>query len=663
MLSRALLVFVVAVVAFTGGCSNSVPPISVNLSPSPAKAIDQGQTVGITATVANDSASRGVLWSLMGPGSLSATTGTIVNYTPPTGSLSAAQLATVTATSVADQSKSASLQITVNPFLQVPFQNLASGTVGTSYSQTIALGGGTGPFQWSVYNGPVETGWKVGGAVPDGLTLDVNTGVISGTPTSAGTWYFDAMVTDATGVTADNGFLSVQINPQAAAANPVPFLNQPLVPSAVSPGSAAFALNVSGAGFVPGAKINFNGAPVVTTFVDGGHLGAMIPAADVATAETASITVANPPPGGERSNVAHFQVGVPAAAVSFFNATNSPLQIPEAWQVIAADFNEDGKQDLAITGNVRLYVMLGNGDGTFAASSGSPVSIPSPPFDDFPSPYTGPAVALGDFNGAGHTGLAVGLLQNLAGAILFGNGDGTFHYADTLANTTSDPTMSLTAADFNADGNLDLVSVAGINGGSPVTLLGYGHGAFNQVAQNIQIYGQTAAAGDFNSDGKLDLTIDGKNILLGNGDGSFTLAPSLPATGPVVVSDFNGDGKLDLAVCNGVGNSVTILLGDGAGHFVPHLSGIPVGNDPMTIVAGDFNNDGKQDLAVANFSDNTLTLLLGNGDGTFTPATGSPYPTGKGPYQITAADFNGDGKLDLAVVNLTDGTVSILLQQ
>lgn len=103
-----------------------------------------------------------------------------------------------------------------------------------------------------------------------------------------------------------------------------------------------------------------------------------------------------------------------------------------------------------------------------------------------------------------------------------------------------------------------------------------------------------------------------------------------------------------------------ILLGNGDGTFGTPTT-ISVGSRPGAIVAGDFNDDGNLDLAIANYGDGTVTLLLGNGDGTFTQASGSPYAVGQDPTAIAAADFNGDGKLDLAVVNLTE--VLILLQQ
>jgi len=665
----SMVLFAVAIAILTNGCSSSHPPISVSVSPSSAQAIDQSQTVAMTATVTNDTTSKGVAWTLTGPGSLSSSTGLSVTYTSPT-TVTSAQQATVKVTSLADQTKTASVQITVNPLPQIPFQSLNGGTVGTSYSQMIQLTGGTPPFQWSVYDGPILTGWQVGGAVPDGLTLNASTGAISGTPTGGGTWYFEATVTDAAGMTAVNGFLSIQVNSNVPAANPIPFLNQTLVPTAISPGSGAFALKVSGTGFVSGATVNFNGTPLTTTFADSEHLTALVPAAAIATAGTASVSVGNS--GSSRSNVVYCQVAAPEAEVSFVNAPNSPLQVYGPSALAVADFNEDGKPDLVISANVRMDVMLGNGDGTFALSGGAAIPIPSPPYDDFPSPYVSP-IATGDFNHSGHVGFAVGLFQNEAAAILFGKGDGTFTYSGTLANTQGQPTMSLTAADFNGDGNLDLAALNNINGGSPAVLLGYGHGAFNAVEQNIEITGPSSAAGDFNGDGKLDLAViganvltgsSGVNILLGNGDGTFSQGATTKSGDFLTVADFNGDGKLDLAVCSSLNNTVTILLGDGTGNFAAAPgSPITVGLQPEAIVAGDFNNDGKLDLAIANLGDGTVTLLLGNGDGTFTTAAGSPYAVGKGPIGIAAADFNRDGKLDLAVANLTDGTVSILLQQ
>jgi FG-GAP-like repeat/Putative Ig domain len=677
----AMGLFAAAVTVVGGGCSSSGPPISVSLSPSSPQAVDQGQTAGITATVTNDRSLKGVSWTLTGPGSLSNSTGPSVTYTPPTTNLTSSEQATVKATSVADPMQSASVQITVSPDPQIPFQTLANGSVGTPYSQTIALTGGTAPFQWSVYDGPIGTGYEVAGAVPDGLKLDPTTGVISGTPTAAGTWYFEMTATDAAGVPADNGFLSVEIAPLGPPESAIPFLNQSLVPTAVSPGNPGFTLHVSGTGFMTGAAVYFNRLLLPTTFVDADHLTAVVPATSVANAGTAAVTVLNaglaPVAPNVPSNVVYFQVAAPQATVTFAPAANSPLQIPEPSGIAISDFNEDGKPDLAITANVRVYILLGNGDGTFSLAAGSPISLPSPPYDDFASPYLGP-IAVGDFNNSGHPGLAVGEIQNEAAVILIGNGEGAFVPSSAaIANAPGMPVSDLVAADFNADGGLDLAIIGQISGVSAVDL-GYDKGAFT-TAGDLFITGFPAAValGDFNGDGKLDAIVAGGRtfsntgsglaVSLGNGDGTFTQAAGSPillgsSLSAMVAGDFNGDGKLDVAVTDSAGNALIILLGNGNGTFGAPTT-IPVGNTPYAIVAGDFNNDGKLDLAVANYGDNTVTLLLGNGNGTFTEAAGSPYAVGRGPYQLAAADFNGDGKLDLAVSNGTDQTLSILLQQ
>lgn len=670
-------VFVVMAVVLVG-CSSS-PPVSLTLS-SAEQAVDQGIPVAITASLINDSSSQGVTWSLNGPGTLSSSTGMSVTYNSPSSTITTPQQVTVTATSIRDRTKSASLIITVNPYLALSIaQTLISGTVGKPYSATVAATGGTAPFQWSIYNGPIETGWQVGGSVPDGLKLDPITGTISGTPTAAGTWYFEATVTDADGAGAVDGFLSIQINPSApAVANPVPFLNQPLLPAEVSPGAPDFALKVNGTGFVSGATVNFNGAPLATTFVDSEHLNAVVPEKSVATEETASVTVVNPAPGGGASNVVYFQVGAPETAVTFANAANSPLPIAEPFGLASADFNQDGTADLAVAdGAAGLFMMLGKGDGTFVSGPNSLERIPSPPYNDFGSPYIA-SMTVGDFNHSDHPGLAVAEFQNGAAVILLGNGNGGFSTSSAaFAQTKGAPTSALAAADFNADGNLDLAMINSLNGYSLVAL-GYGSGAFNSAgALYTSGFPEAVAVGDFNGDGKLDAAVasggsakypySGISVSLGNGDGSFTQASGSPASvgqdlSAIVAGDFNGDGKLDLAVTDYGADAVLILIGNGDGTFQAPITE-PVGNAPMALVTGDFNNDGKLDLVASNYGDGTVTLLLGNGDGTFTQASGSPYAVGKGPAAMVAADFNGDGKLDLAVANMTDGTVSILLQQ
>lgn len=90
-------------------------------------------------------------------------------------------------------------------------------------------------------------------------------------------------------------------------------------------------------------------------------------------------------------------------------------------------------------------------------------------------------------------------------------------------------------------------------------------------------------------------------------------------------------------------------------------SPVSVGSRPTGVATADFNHDGKQDIAVTNSNDNTVMILLGDGSGGFAAAPGSPITVGNFPYAVLAKDFDNDGKMDLAVVNAGAGNVTILL--
>jgi hypothetical protein len=229
--------------------------------------------------------------------------------------------------------------------------------------------------------------------------------------------------------------------------------------------------------------------------------------------------------------------------------------------------------------------------------------------------------------------------------------------------------QGLVTADFNADGILDMAVANNLSGDVSI-LLGNGDGTFTtKSTPSAGIGANWLAVGDFNEDGNLDLAVanfgstgvGGVSILLGNGDGTFTLGSS-PNTGrgpfAVVTGDFNGDGHLDLAVTNQTDGTVTILLGQGNGTFISGVT-LTVGNKPQVIVAGDFNEDGKLDLAVSNMASNTVSVLMGIGDGSFQSQATFPSGGSGSPSGLIATDFNGDGHLDLAAVNVSD--VGILI--
>jgi hypothetical protein len=139
--------------------------------------------------------------------------------------------------------------------------------------------------------------------------------------------------------------------------------------------------------------------------------------------------------------------------------------------------------------------------------------------------------------------------------------------------------------------------------------------------------------------------------------------PTGTAPGSVEIADFNSDGKLDIVVANEQSNNVTILLGDGGGGFTQAKgSPFPAGHLPNDIAIGDFNGDGKLDLAIANHDEKHLTVLLGDGNGGFTPAPNSPVAVEVRPHVhgVATGDLNGDGNLDLVTDNWGNNQVAVL---
>jgi hypothetical protein len=262
---------------------------------------------------------------------------------------------------------------------------------------------------------------------------------------------------------------------------------------------------------------------------------------------------------------------------------------------------------------------------------------------------------------------------------------------DYLVQNDQASGRTVAVADFNRDGKLDVVVAEdGSKDFELAVLLGNGDGTFQAPINiypgaaccNPDLRGATwAIVGDFNSDGKPDIAAANFNgyvtILLGNGDGSFTLSPLLRptgcCTGPTAgaAGDFNGDGKLDLVVTatsTSPGTAI-VYLGNGDGTFRLNPTAVTVGttsNSPASIAVGDFNHDGKLDFATANSSNyfnGSTSIVLGKGDGTFQPAVDYQDTGGLTPTSIVAADFNHDSFLDLAMLDRGNGQVAIFINQ
>jgi hypothetical protein len=326
----------------------------------------------------------------------------------------------------------------------------------------------------------------------------------------------------------------------------------------------------------------------------------------------------------------------------------APRALRAGMGVLAAgDVDGDGKIDLVGFGAGGLAVLRGRGDGQFDAAAGAAINAPV-------------ALGVGDFNGDGRSDAAV-LLGEGKLYVLLAAASG---FAPPVSYAAGASPTALAVGDLNGDGKPDLAFTNAAVGVSRVSvLLNNGNGTFAApVPYATAQLPYRLAIGDLSGDGKPDLIVgqgDGTVALFVNGGGgTFGGAPiPIGSSGhlatALAAADLDGNGSLDVLVGRDNPATIDLLFNQGGNTFT--TTSAPVGAAPLSPLARDFDGDGKIDLALA--TNLGLTQLAGAGAGGFAAPTAIALPS---TASAAAGDFDGDGDLDLALGN-GDGDVVILL--
>ena len=333
-------------------------------------------------------------------------------------------------------------------------------------------------------------------------------------------------------------------------------------------------------------------------------------------------------------------------------------------KVSIADVNNDSFNDIIVTTDKGLMVLLNDGKGNFTPAKGTP----------FPAGY-GPAdIGQGDFNNDGNIDFAIPNHERDEVTILLGNGEGVFQQApySHLTIDFNPHAHSVATGDINNDGNTDLI-LTNFLGAEIITITGDGKGYFPGKPIHISVphypYRNVIFV-DINSDGNNDIVTPANNsnavtVLYGNGKGAFQPANGSPfpiGDNPffVIAGDFNGDKLIDIAATNFDTGSLSVLPDNKSNDLNNSvIKSFKVGEKPVCLAKTDFNKDGITDLVCANYQSNNISILLGDRNQMFYPDI-QRINVGKSPYGVAIGDLNGDSNPDIVTANFEDASITLL---